>query len=85
MLSHGCPNQRSKRQLWERAGEHGDLRALLAQGWCQEEKGQRKYQGSPGLGRGAPISKAANSAPFTSTKYTLFKEKEKKKKETNQG
>ena len=30
----------------------------------------------------APISKAANSAPFTSTKYTLFKKKKKRKKET---
>lgn len=79
-MGGGSPNQRSKRQLWERVGEHGDLRALLAQGWCQEERAQRKHQGSPGLGRGTPISEAANSAPFTSTKYTLFKERRRKKK-----
>lgn len=41
---------------------------------------REKAQGFPGLGRGPPISTAANSAPFTSTKYTLFKEKNNVKK-----
>lgn len=68
-LSHGCPHQHRKKQV--RGQESLGPASCPAQGWCQEERAWRKHQGLLGLGRGTSIFKAANSAPFTSTKYTL--------------